>query len=121
MRVTQSDASGTIIRQDFRTAARLVFFDTGDEQWQYATHGGTLFVVLYEGKPYGLTCQHVLKDFDWHQLVVTDQRQGRQVDRLSLVAFPSQPRDAATDTDLLDVAVIQFSDNVDAAFFKEAA
>jgi hypothetical protein len=66
MRVTQTVASGVIIRQDFRTAARFAFFDTGDERWQYATHGGTMFVMLYKGEPYGLTCRHVLKDFDWH-------------------------------------------------------
>lgn len=121
MRVTHTLASGIIIRQDFRTAARFVFFDTGDEQWQYATHGGTMFVVLYKGGPYGLTCRHVLKDFDWHQLLVTDQRQGKQIAGLRSVAYPSQPTDAAIDTDLLDVAVIQFSDDVGAAFFKDAA
>ena len=86
MRVTQTLASGTIIRQDFRTAARFVFFDTEDEHWQYATHGGTMFVVLYKGKPCGLTCRHVLKDFYWRQLVVTNQRQGRQIAGLRSVA-----------------------------------
>jgi hypothetical protein len=110
MRVTQTVASGVIIRQDFRTSARFVFFDTGDERWQYATHGGTMFVVLYKGEPYGLTCRHVLKDFDWPQLLVTDQRQGKQIAGVRSVAYPSQPKDAAIDTDLLDVAVIQFSD-----------
>jgi hypothetical protein len=121
MRVTQTLASGTIIRQDFRTAARFVFFDTGDENWQYATHGGTMFVVLYKGKPYGLTCRHILKDFRWQQIVITDRRHGTQIAGLRTVAYPSQPKDAAIDTDLLDVAVIQFSDNVDASFFKDAA
>jgi hypothetical protein len=50
VRVTQTLASGTIIRQQFRTAARFVFFDTGDEQWQYATHGGTMFIVALQGQ-----------------------------------------------------------------------
>jgi hypothetical protein len=50
-RVTQKLASGTIIRQDFRTAARFVFFDTGYPQWQFATHGGTIFVVRYKRRP----------------------------------------------------------------------
>jgi len=61
------------------------------------------------------------KDFNWRQLVVTDQRQCRQIAGLRSVAYPSQPKNAAVDTDLLDVAVIQFSDDVDAAFFKDAA
>ncbi len=121
MRVTQTLASGTVIRQDFRTAARFVFFDTDNEQWQYATHGGTMFVVFYKSKPYGLTCRHVLKDFEWRQLVVTDKRHGRQIAGLRSIAYPSQPKDAAVDTDLLDVAVIRFSDDVDASFFKDAA
>jgi len=120
-RVTQTLASGTIIRQDFRTSVRFVFFDTGNEQWQYATHGGTLFVVLYKGKHYALSCRHVLKDFDWHQLVVTDQRVGRQIAGLQSVAYPSQPKDAAIDTDILDVAVIQFRDDIGATFFGDAA
>ena len=121
MRVTQTLASGITIRQDFRTAARFIFFDTGIDQWQYATHGGTIFVVLYKGEPYGVTCRHVLKEFDWSQLVVTDQRHGTQIAGLQSVAYPSRPKDAAIDTDLLDVAVIQFSSDVDAAFFKDAA
>jgi hypothetical protein len=120
-RVTQKLASGTIIRQDFRTAARFVFFDTGYPQWQFATHGGTIFVVRYKRRPYGLTCRHVLGDFDWRQLIVTDQRHGTQVAGLRSVAYPSRPIDAAVDTDLLDVAVIQFSEDVDAAFFKDPA
>jgi hypothetical protein len=40
---------------------------------------------------------------------------------LRSVAYPSRPIDAAVDTDLLDVAVIQFSEDVDAAFFKDPA
>jgi uncharacterized protein (UPF0303 family) len=75
-RVAQTLTSGTFIRQDFATAARMVLFDTGLDEWQYATHGGTLFVVMHSGKPYGITCRHVLQDFDWRQLVVTDKRNG---------------------------------------------
>ena len=76
--------------------------------------------MLYQGKPYGLTCRHVLKDFTWPQLVVTDKRFGRQIAGLQAVAYPSQPRDAAIDTDILDIAVIQFSDDVGGAFFPDA-
>jgi hypothetical protein len=46
---------------------------------------------------------------------------GRQIAGLRSVADPSQPKDAAIDTDVLDVAVVQLSDDVDAAFFKDAA
>ena len=120
-RVTQTLASGTVIRQDFAAATRMVLFDSGMKEWQYATHGGTLFIVIYRGKPYAVTCRHVLQDFNWHQLVVTDTRNGRAIAGLKSVAYPSQPREAATDTDLLDVTVIEFSDDIDASFFKDKA
>lgn len=120
-RVTQTLASGTIIRQDFRTAVRFVFFDTGNEYWEYATHGGTLFVVLYKGTLYGLTCRHVFKDFSWRQLIVTDMRHGSQIAEVKSIAYPSHPKDAAIDTDLLDVAVICFGNAVSTAFFKDPA
>jgi hypothetical protein len=120
-RITQKLASGVIVRQDFRTAARFPFFHTGYDQWQYATHGGTLFVVLYRGKPYGLTCRHILKTFDWAQLVVTAERHSGPSADLSYVAYPSNPTGYAEGTDVLDIAVIQFADDVGAGFFKEPA
>jgi hypothetical protein len=120
MRVTQSLSSGLIIRQDFRTSARFVFFDTGYSDWQYATHGGTLFVVLYKGRPYALTCLHILKDFKWEQLAITDKRTGSNVAGLKSISYPSRPKDAAVDTDILDIAVVEFSDDVDGMFFGDA-
>jgi hypothetical protein len=121
MRVVQTLSSGIVVRQDFRTAARFVFFDTGNEYWQYATHGGTMFIVLYKGKPYGLTCGHVLKDFSWHQLVVTDGRVGKKIAGLRSVAYPGKPNEAATGTDVLDIAVIVFANDVGASFFEDPA
>lgn len=119
MRVTQKLKSGTIIRQDFRNAVCFVFFKTGNDDWPYATHGGTLFIVVHGCQVFGLTCRHVLQDFDWRQLVVTDQRAGSQGAGRRSIAYPSQPKGAAVDTDLLDVAVIQFSKDVGTAFFKD--
>ena len=121
MRLTQVLSSGIIVRQDFRTSVRSVFFDTRDGQWRYATHGGTIFVVMFRGRPYGLTCLHVPKDFDWRQLVVTDEKWGKQIAGLRSVANASHPKEAAIDTDLLDVAVIEFSDDVNAGFFDGGA
>ena len=103
-RITQTLASGIIVRQDFRTATRFAFFVTGTEEWPYATHGGTLFVVLYRGRPYGLTCRHVFGTFNWGQLVITAEQYGGGAVRLSQIAYPSEPRADAIDTDVLDVA-----------------
>ena len=119
-RVTQTLASGTIIRQDFRTATRFVFFDTGIAEWQWATDGGTLFVVGFRGKPYAITCRHVFKSFDWGQLIVTTEQFGGVEASIRYIAYPSNPTGAAVETDLMDVAVIQFDDGVDLGSFKTA-
>jgi Trypsin-like peptidase domain len=121
MRVTQTLASGLIIRQDFRDAVRFVFFDTGLAEWQYATHGGTMFVVRFGGSHYALTCKHVLKDFDWRQLVVTNEKGGTKIAGLKAVFYPSQPKEAAVDSDILDVAVIQFSHDIGPDYFNDCA
>jgi hypothetical protein len=121
-RVTQTLASGTIIRQDFGTATRFVFFDTGLEEWLYATDGGTMFVVAYKGRPYGLTCRHVFKSFDWSQLVVTDLKDiGTKRAGLRSIAYPGAAVGEAVGSDVLDVAVIQFGEDVDLGFFHDSA
>lgn len=121
MRVTQTLASGLFIRQDFRDAVRFVFFDTGHDAWQYATHGGTMFVVRFGGSNYALTCKHVLQDFDWRQLVVTNEKGGTKIAGLKAVFYPSQPKGAAVDSDILDVAVVQFSDDIGSDYFNDRA
>jgi hypothetical protein len=121
MRRTQVLASSIIIRQDFRDAVRAVFFQTGVEGCEYATHGGTLFVVSYNGKVYGVTCRHVLQDFEWCQLVVTDQRFGTRAAGLKFVCYPSSPCDSAVGTDIEDLAVIEFADGFGPEFFVDKA
>lgn len=121
MRVTQTLSSGLVIRQDFRDAVRFVFFDTGLDEWQYATHGGTMFVVRFGSSHYALTCKHVLQDFDWRQLVVTNEKGGTKIAGLKAVFYPSQPKEAAVDSDILDVAVIQFSDDIGPEYFNDRA
>lgn len=120
-RRTQVLASGIGVRQDFRDAARFVFFDTGDKEWVYGTHGGTAFVVNYKGKCYGLTVVHVRKDFDWSQLVITDLREGTKRAPIKAVYHASSPRDEAVGTDLLDVVVVEFMDPVTSDFFGGTA
>ncbi|MGA7452190.1 MAG: hypothetical protein WBW73_13195, partial [Rhodoplanes sp.] len=60
---TQVLSSGLMIRQDFAEAVRPVFFQTESEEFLYATHGGTLFLVVFRGRVYGVTCAHVFGDF----------------------------------------------------------
>jgi hypothetical protein len=48
---------GTAPERDFAASVRPVLFYTDIEEFQYATHGGTAFVVSYKGRPYALTCR----------------------------------------------------------------
>ena len=109
---SQKLASGIAIRQDFHACARMVFYETGDKQWRHATHGGTAFVVVFKGRPYGFTCKHVLQDFEWRQLIITNTKLGRKIAGLQAVAYPTQPHDAAADTDIVDIVVIEFTPDV---------
>jgi hypothetical protein len=113
--------SGVVVRQDFHACARMVFYETGDEHWRHVTHGGTAFVVVFRGRPYAFTCNHVLQDFEWRQLVITDTKFGHQIAGLQSVSLPTQPYAAAADTDITDIVVIEFASDVAATFFKDAA
>lgn len=114
-------ASGLQVRQDIKTAVRFVMFETEYEGWEYGTHGGTCFVVLFRGKPYCLTARHVLQDFAWSQLCVTSTKFGRQLAGLKGVYYPSVGVGAAEGSDLLDIAAVELADDVDAAFFADTA
>lgn len=121
MQITQQLASGLIIRQDFRDSVRFVMFETGVVGWEYGTHGGTAFIVNYGGRFWGITCRHVLVDFKWKQLALTDSKFGRNIAELRLVYYPSEPIEAAEGSDILDIAVVEFSADADAAFFNDRA
>jgi hypothetical protein len=115
MMCTQMLDSGLIIRQDFTAAVRPVFFRTALEDFQYATHGGTLFLVSFRGRAYGLTCQHVFQDFALEQLFITQEKQAQKGSLLAPIwrrCGPSAPIGAAVETDVTDLCVIELADNL---------
>jgi hypothetical protein len=121
-KITQQLSTGITVRQDFRDSVRFAMFRTGVEGWEYSTHGGTAFIVNFRGKPFGLTCRHVLRDFYWGQLAIAAAkfgRKGSQFAVLKSLVYPSDPRGEAVGTDILDVAVVEFADNVRADFFTD--
>jgi len=120
-RRTQVLASGLAIRQDFRDAVRFVFFETGIEDHQYATHGGTAFIVNFRGRCYGLTAGHVRQDFGWEQLVITDTKIGKHKTPIRAVFHPSAPREEAVGSDVMDVTVIEFVRAITPDFFQGSA
>jgi hypothetical protein len=122
MKTTQLLASGLIVRQDIEDSVRLVFFETGYEGWEYGSDGGTSFVINYSGNIYALTAKHVVKNFKWEQLVITKKKVGKEgedVAKISAVFYPSLPIKAAEGTDVVDIAVIELTNDVN--FFKDSA
>jgi hypothetical protein len=123
MIVTQTLASGLVVRQDFRGAVRPVFFQTEFDDFLYATHGGTLFVVQFRDKMYALTCGHVFKDFPHSRLFIANERvaqKGSKPAPVGGICYPSSPRDGAEGTDIVDVCLIEFTDDLPPAFFRDA-
>lgn len=120
MKISQELSSNVIIEQDFKTSARFVMFETGYEGWEYATDGGTLFVVNLGGKLLALTCGHVLKDFDPKTLCVTNARFGTHVAGFQALRRIKAATPDATETEATDVVVVELSD-VDPVFFTDPA
>jgi hypothetical protein len=109
---------------DISASVRAMLFATEFEEHPYATHGGTLFVVCFQGKLFGITCRHVFGDFPAEGLLVTQEKQGRQGSRFAAIQgirYPSAPRRDAVDTDIIDLCVVEFSKEVTPDFFFETA
>jgi hypothetical protein len=121
MKHSQVLASGLVVRQDIGDAVRAIFFQTELEDWLYATDGGTAFVVRYDGRLFGLTCRHVLKSFNPGRLFLTAEKfaqKGSLPAHIVGLFHPSSPREEAVGTDVTDICVLQFSDDIASDFFK---
>ncbi|MDT7814712.1 MAG: hypothetical protein QOJ42_4628 [Acidobacteriaceae bacterium] len=103
-------------------AVRLIFFQTGDDEYPHATHGGTLFIVRHRGRPYGVTCKHVFGDFDPEMLHVTartELKPGRLSAKLQNLGFAVNLGGAAASSDFGDLCVIEFADDLAPDFFGD--
>lgn len=114
-------ANGKPVRQDYSAGIRFVMFHTDIPSWPYATHGGTAFIVTSKGRFFGLLCRHALADFHWSQLALTDEKVGKRTAGVRAFVRPTSPVGAAIDGDMLDLGVVEFSEDVDQAFFKDSA
>ena len=109
------------ISLDFARSVRPILFYTGIDDFQYATHGGTAFVVSYNGRPYAITCRHVFKDFQEDQLTLFGTQFPRKSDtsaKIKTICFPSSPTGQAVDSDVTDFCAIEFDDAVSTDFFQ---
>jgi hypothetical protein len=119
MRVDQTLTSGFTIRQDFRDSVRFVMFTTGTEGWEFASNVGTAFIANFDDKLFRITCRHVLGDFDWDQLMITEAKFGTKLAQLRAFFYPSDLRGDAVGTDIPDGVLFDFADSVDASFFTD--
>jgi hypothetical protein len=113
-----------MIEQDFSAAVRPVFFYTDQDDFLYATHGGTLFVVSFRDKLYAVTCGHVFKDFPHGMLFITQEKfakKGSMPAHVTGICYPSSPVDGLEGTDIGDICVMEFSDDTRPDFFKGSA
>lgn len=104
-----------------KDATRLVLFETGNPDYPFSTYGGTLFIVTHRGRPYGVTAKHNLHDFEWRQLQVSSRRNSTLCCDISAAFFASEPEGAAVESDVLDIAVVEFPEDITDAFFEHTA
>ncbi len=119
MRIEQKLSSGLIVRKNLKDCVRFVFFETDVPGWEYATYGGSAFIVNYKGKIYALTCNHVFGDFETSRLALTNKRFGDMVAGYDAIFRPKDPILEAVDTDILDLAIIRFTEDCQSQFFGD--
>lgn len=104
------------VPKEIAEAVRFVCFETRLEDFRLATNGGTAFVVKYKGRPFAITCRHVLKGFSIDDLVITDATLGRKAAGVKGMYHPGNLKDDVEGSDLDDVCVIEFH-NYEGNFF----
>jgi len=115
-----SAGARTPIPQGYARCVRPILFQTSFEEWKYATHGGTLFIVQFEERVFGVTCRHVFKDFEPSRLFVAPRTLPEKGDSPAFVEriwYPQNPTGEAKESDILDLAVLTFHESVKPEFF----
>lgn len=78
----------------------------------------------FRGKNYALTCGHVFKEFPHGRLFIPSEKYAQKGDMpapIHGICYPSSPIDGAEGTDISDVCVIEFTDEMPPGFFKDSA
>ena len=106
------------MRQDIKAAVRPVLYQTDWEEWPYC-HGGSLVVVNFDGRCYGLTCRHVIGDEGANHLFVAPS----QVPAIGMCPASIERVARINDqvSEIQDIAVICFSDQIGPEFFGGTA
>lgn len=110
--------------RDIANAIRPALFQTELEEWRYATDGGTVFIVRYEGQMFGVSCKHVFVNFSPRDLFIGNNpiyENGSPPAQVGGMTSPVNPGGGAIDSDILDLLVLWFADDVTEQFFGENA
>jgi hypothetical protein len=113
---------GGVLHHRIGDAVRPVFFQTEYEEFLYATDGGTLFLVRFKGRIYGITARHVFtgNGFEPNRLFVTREKfakKGTPPAPIEGIYYPSSPHGAAEGTDIVDLCLIEFDEDMAPDFF----
>jgi hypothetical protein len=112
-----------VIRQDIATSVRPVVFTTKYDEFPCVTNGGTLFLVSYRGRAYGITCRHALDGFEASALFVANKKHfgpGTRNAPVKTLCYGSSPRDAAVGTDVTDACLIEFVEAIGPDYFYDS-
>ncbi|MEA3039325.1 MAG: hypothetical protein QOE79_1838 [Sphingomonadales bacterium] len=119
-RIEQKLSSGLIVRQDIRDCVRFVMFETGYTGWEYATEGGTAFIIRFSSRYFVLTCEHVRGTFHWKQLALTTTKFGTSIAGVETVAR-AHGTDFSAETDISDMAVLELQADMPLVTFDDTA
>jgi len=101
-----------------KRAVRQVLFHTGLEDYTYSC-AGSMFVVVFQGRCYGLTCKHVIGVGGVDYLFVAPEQAPEKGVRPASVGGVALIGDF--DSDLQEIAIIWFSDEIGPEFFGGTA
>jgi hypothetical protein len=106
------------MQQDIKAAVRMALFQSDFEEWPYS-FGGTLFIVNFKGRCYGLTCYHVIGNEGANHLFVP-------ADHIPAIGATHAPirgvaRVKDRESEIQDIAVISFTDDISPEFFGGTA
>jgi|GEM_PF-4894498 len=102
-----------------RLCVRPALFQTELSDFPVATHGGVITLIEYRNQLFGVTCQHVISDFQYKDVVITTHRNGGEKLRTVGGYFPTRPIDDAIESDLLDLVIFRISKDVDSSKFQD--
>lgn len=116
--------SGILIRQNIETAIRLPVFDSHIDDFPFWTHGGSVVLLSYLGKIYGITCRHIRGDGEhaakWSDLFIPVRKASKTAIAIGGCFSASQAWGHAVDSDIHDVAILTFGEDVNADTFGGA-